>query len=61
MKANIIVTQSHAVYHCRKDKAQVTFKVNPNRRDLNASQIAAKIGKSFSINAPFFLRFFYTL
>jgi receptor-type tyrosine-protein phosphatase N len=26
-----------------KDKAQVTFKVNPNRRDLNASQIAAKI------------------
>lgn len=27
----------------RKDKAQVTFKVNPNLQDLNASQVAAKI------------------
>ena len=33
----------------RLEKQQITFKVNPNYRDLNASQVAGKIGEFFCL------------
>ena len=34
----------------RKENSQITFKVNPNYRELNASQIASRIGKQRIFN-----------